>query len=56
MRYNLWLTVQDYSKVVCYGDQSEMDDIARLAPRLKELGRVQILPDGEEPDTLSVVP
>jgi hypothetical protein len=49
-RFNLWITDEHGSKVICHGDQSEMNDLA-LSPvaRLAALGAVHVLPDHEEP-------
>jgi hypothetical protein len=49
MRYNLWLTIGDHSKVIVYGTQQDMNDLACSYVKLSDLGDVHVLPDGEEP-------
>jgi|LakMenEpi03Aug12_release.lakeMendotaPanAssembly.Ray.scaffolds.fasta_scaffold112335_5 hypothetical protein len=45
-RFNLWVTINEHSKVICWGEQSEMNDIALQAGLP---GDVHVLPDGHEP-------
>jgi hypothetical protein len=50
-RFNLWITDEHGSKVICHGSQGEMNDLA-LSPALTglaALGAVHVLPDHEEP-------
>jgi len=47
MRYNLWVTDSGGSRVICHGEQSEMNDLAMLAGIE---GDVHVLPDTEEPN------
>jgi len=49
-RYNLWLTIAGCSKVICYGRQEEMNDLALGSGKLADYGQVHVLPDGLEPD------
>ena len=50
MRFNLWATSEDsegpFVKIICYGSQSEMNDLAISAGIS---GNVYVLPDGKEP-------
>lgn len=46
-RHNLWLTIKDHSKIICYGTRSDMNDVALLAGIE---GSVHVLPDGLEPN------
>lgn len=46
-RYNLWVVFPDYSKIICYGRQCEMNDLALTAGLP---GDVYVLPDGDEPN------
>lgn len=46
-RYNLWVTEGDHSRVICFGDRSEMNTIALLT---QLPGDVHVLPDGDEPN------
>lgn len=48
-RYNLWVTIDDHSKVVCFGPLSEMNDLA-LQAGIR--GDVCVLPDGDEPEPI----
>jgi hypothetical protein len=48
-RFNLWVTINKHSKVVCFGEQSELNDIA-LHAGIK--GDVHVLPDTHEPASL----
>jgi hypothetical protein len=45
-RYNLWVVNSERALAICWGSQSEMNDLALLAC-IEE--NVYILPDGEEP-------
>ena len=45
-RYNLWVTLDGHSKIVCYGPRSEMNDLALLAGIT---GDIHVMPDGDEP-------
>ena len=46
MRFNLWVTINKHSKVVCFGEQSELNDIV-LHAGIE--GDVHVLPDTHEP-------
>lgn len=51
-RYNLWVTIDDHSKVMCYGSLSEMNDLAFDGFFLSSVGGdVHVLPDGDEPES-----
>jgi hypothetical protein len=52
-RFNLWLTENSHSKIVCYGNQCDMNDLC-LSGVLGDLGDVTVLPDGEEPSLLTL--
>ena len=45
-RFNLWVTFDRHSKVICFGEHSDMNDLALQAGLP---GDVRVLPDGEEP-------
>jgi hypothetical protein len=45
-RFNLWVVSPDHAKVICYGQQCEMNDLALTAGLP---GDVPVLPDGDEP-------
>lgn len=45
-RFNLWLTIGDHSKIICYGSRSDMNILA-LSAGIG--GDVHVLPDGTEP-------
>lgn len=47
-RFNLWLVKPEGSKIICYGDQEDMNILA-FAKVLSDLGDVHVLPDLEEP-------
>ncbi len=48
-RFNLWLTIDQHSKVLCFGPQCEMNDIALHC--FAGMGvNVHVLPDGHEPE------
>lgn len=49
MRYNLWVVNSDGATVICWGSQSEMNDLALLSGIE---GDVYVLPDGNEPSSL----
>lgn len=53
MRYNLWVTDTTGSRVICYGEQGEMNDLATLAGIE---GDVYVLPDTEEPNFPAFAP
>jgi hypothetical protein len=48
-RFNLWLTEPAGSKILCYGDQSDMEELAAiildLEPALVAAFRVEVRPD-----------
>ena len=48
-RFNLWLTEPAGSKILCYGDQSDMDELAAiildLETALVAAFRVEVRPD-----------
>lgn len=46
-RYNLWLTLNGHSKVLCWGTQGEMNDLVGAFAGID--GDIHILPDQEEP-------
>ncbi len=48
-RFNLWVTIDKHSKVVCFGEQHDMNAIA-LSAGIH--GDVHVLPDTEEPALL----
>ena len=48
-RFNLWLTIDKHSKVLCFGEQSEMNDIALQCFAGMSVN-VHVLPDGHEPN------
>jgi hypothetical protein len=51
-RFNLWLTIDQHSKVLCFGPQCEMNDIALHC--FAGMGvNVHVLPDGYEPEPLT---
>lgn len=50
MRYNLWVVNSERALAICWGSQSEMNDLALLAG-IEE--NVHVLPDGEEPQSLT---
>jgi hypothetical protein len=51
-RFNLWLTIDQHSKVLCFGPQCEMNDIALHC--FAGMGvNVHVLPDGHEPEPLT---
>ena len=48
-RFNLWVTIEDCSKVICFGPWAELIEL--VPPVLDEpIRAVHVLPDGEEPD------
>jgi len=51
-RFNLWITLGNHSKIVCYGSQSDMNKIA-LSANLA--GDVHVLPDGDEPNSPTTI-
>jgi len=48
-RFNLWLTEPAGSKILCYGDQSDMDELAAIILDLETASvaafRVEVRPD-----------
>jgi hypothetical protein len=42
-RFNLWLTDPTESKILCYGDQSDMDELAAFGTKLGL--NVEVRPD-----------
>lgn len=47
-RFNLWVTIGDHSKVVCWGAWAELIEL--VDPIMADPVRaVHVLPDGEEP-------
>ena len=51
-RFNLWLTIDDHSKVICHGEHDEMNDLALQAFSGID-ATVHVLPDTEEPTTVA---
>jgi len=51
-RFNLWLTIDQHSKVLCFGPQCEMNDIALHCFAGMSVN-VHVLPDGHEPEPLT---
>ena len=49
MRYNLWVADQNSSRIICYGEQSDLNNLAISALAGLPIS-VHVLPDGEEPD------
>lgn len=48
-RFNLWVTIEDCSKVICFGTWAELIELVQ--PVLDgSIRAVHVLPDGEEPD------
>jgi hypothetical protein len=54
-RFNLWLTIDKHSKVLCFGEQSEMNSIALTCFAGMSVN-VHVLPDGREPNEPLVLP
>lgn len=52
-RFNLWVTLNGHSKVVCYGSLCDLNTIA-IAAGLP--GDIHVLPDGQEPNQPATLP
>ena len=48
-RFNLWVTVEDHSKVICYGTWEELVEFVQPIIGDRSVRAVHVLPDQEEP-------